>query len=496
MTETGVAPSASAATWRRVGPVIITWNGLAYLFAVLWAGAASYFLFHIPFEFGETYGNLVQFVSTPPAHQVFIGTFASGGSWPQPGFLRTFSYASSKLLFDASAGHYFMTYRAFHAALMLLLMVCLIRLSRVGSPVTLALAMLSGMAVLGIHTFHEAVRETEFNIKLLVPVLCFGVVCLSASRPRWWKDLAAVAVTFYAVFSNELGLLLWVCVVAAYLVGFRGVSRWGVLATTAVFALYFFFRFVLWDVGAPSLVERSSGFGFRTLDPEELTARFESNPLPLYAYNIVASVLTVLFAEPRGGVFVSVRSALDGTISPGLWLEVASSVLTTAVMIWFVSRRVRAWLRWDFDYYDRLFVVSAAALAGNAVISYPYVKEVTMSTGGAFYALAMIGALRLLIANLAERPLMFWRGALICVLLAVISVSWTLRAASFYVDLSRFGVSVQRQWASTARPTAGDSASAAAESPVIARVRREMAELTVPPMSSAPRWLERLDPGH
>ena len=469
----------------------MTESRLAYLYAVVWVAAAGVFLFHVPFEISETLGNLVRYPSTPPAHRIFIDTFLADGP-AQSGFLRTFTLATNKLLFDASAGHYFATYRALHVALLLLLIVCLVRLIRVQSPLMLGLAVLAGTMMLGMHTFHEAVREDQLNIKLMIPALCFGILCLSVSRPRRWKDIAAIALMFYAVFANELGLLLWVGLASAYLVGFRGVSRPAVLTATGLIAVYFVLRFVLWDVGGPGLTERSSGFGFRMLDPPELIARFGANPLPLYAYNVVAAVLTVLVAEPRSGVFVFVRGVLDRAVSAGLWLEVVTSVLTTAIMMWFVARRWRVWWRRDVDYYDGVFLVCAAMVAGNAVISYPYLKEVVMSTGGAFYVLATVVALRSLIMDLTARTLVFWRGMALCVLLGAVSVGWTLRGVSFFVDLSRYGTDIQRQWRAMKVPPEDGTRG----SEVIASVRAQMDELRVPGLEDAPRWLDALDRDH
>lgn len=361
----------------------------------------------------------------------------------------------------------------------------------------LGLVMLSGTAMLGMLSFHEAVRETELNIKLLIPALCFAVVALSASKPRLWQDVTAVAVTFYSVFSNELGLLVWVCLAAAYLVGFRGVSRSAVLAATGVVAGYFLCRFVLLDVGVPSLMERSSGFGFRVLDPPELISRFGTNPIPFYAYNIFGSVLGVFIGEPRAGVLVFVRSVMDRTVHLSHLIEIGSSLLTTAGMTWFVARRWRVWLRREFDHYDRLFLVSMAVIVGNAVISYPYVKIVTMSTGDMFYALAMVPALRGLMLELSTRRLAFHRGVVICALLAAVSVGWTVRGISFFVDLTRAGGGYQRAWHTLqGAPSASSSPMDSTQAAVIEQVRQQMEELRVPSLELAPRWLDALDRDH
>ena len=122
--------------------------------------------------------------------------------------------------------------------------------------------MLATGALLGFHTFHGTVVETELNIKLIIPVCCLAAMNLSAFKNHWWKDVAAVSLTAYSIFANELGLLVWVCIAAAYLVGCRGVSRTGVAGSTLLLAVYFILRFGPLDVGAPILGEARTGFGF------------------------------------------------------------------------------------------------------------------------------------------------------------------------------------------------------------------------------------------
>ena len=382
--------------------------------------------------------------------------------------------------------------------MILVLLVSMVRLVRVNSALMLGLAMLSGTAMFGMISFHEAVRETEINIKLLVPALCFAAFFV--------VDFEAAALEGCRRGCNHLIMRrsqtnsgCWCgCVLRRRIWwDFRGVSRSATLAATGVLAGYFLCRFVLLDVGVPSLIERSSGFGFRMLDPPELISRFGANPIPFYAYNIFGSVLGVFFAEPRGGVFVFVRSLLDHTVHVSYVIEVGSSLLTTAVMMWFVARRWRVWFRREFDHYDRLFLVSMGVIVANAVIIYPYVKIVTMSTADMFYALAMVPALRCLMLELSTRRLAFRRGVVLCAVLAAISVGWTVRGASFFVDLTRAGGSYQRTWrALTGAPSVSVSPMDSRQAAVIEQVRQQMEALRVPSLELAPRWLDALDREH
>ena len=89
-----------------------------------------------------------------------------------------------------------------------------------------------------------------------------------------------------------------------------------------------------WPPGVPSLTERSSGYLLEVLEPEELERRFGSQPLWFYAYNVLASVGSVLFAEPRSGVFETVSAWLNDRPLRRELLLVATSVVTTGLIAW------------------------------------------------------------------------------------------------------------------------------------------------------------------
>ncbi|MGH9350469.1 MAG: hypothetical protein ACRD26_24735 [Vicinamibacterales bacterium] len=421
------------------------------------------------------------------------------GAGNEGGFLRAFTTATSKLLFDLSGGQYFATYRTAHVLMILFVLLSLVRLVRVRSALSCGVALLAMAAVVGLHPFHEAVRETALNVKLVVTVCCVAALNLSDSEPRRSKDVAVALLAFYAVFFNELGLLVWVVVVAAHAVGFPGVSRRGVLACTAVVAIYFFLRLIVWDVGgAPGLDERSSGFGFRSLEPAELVAKFGGNPLPFYMYNITASAMSILFSEPRSGVFHFTRDLVAGEVGAGAVLEVLPSIATTMVMVWFTARRGRRWARGDFDREDRLFLVFAAVLAGNAAISFPYTKDVTMGPAGVFYALGLAAALQTFATGIAGRRGTMVRAVAVSSLVAGISVGWTLRAVTLYVDLRRAAYKAQQDWVSVYEWLDAQQAGIDGQEDrgFADRVRAEMLGFEVPKPYREPAWVQGLDPRH
>ena len=117
--------------------------------------------------------------------------------------------------------------------------------------------------------------------------------------------------------SLESGLLVGGIVVAGYLLGMRGVSRAGVGVVLALIAAYFVLRFGVLGTGLPSLIERESSFGFERYSGEELSRIFEGRVHVFYAYNVIASVLGTLFAEPRDGMWRLTRSLSTEALIPG-----------------------------------------------------------------------------------------------------------------------------------------------------------------------------------
>jgi hypothetical protein len=160
----------------------------------------------------------------------------------------------------------------------------------------------------------------------------------------------------------------------------------------------------------------------------------------------MAAMLTVLFSEPRAGVFAFVRDLLASKVQSGSVVNVVTSLLTTLVMGWFVGQRWRRWWRRELEYDDQIFLVAAAVIAANAVISFPYLKDVVMSTAEVFYCLAMFVSLRALAGEIVTRPMKAERAAAVCVLLAVISVGWSIRAVSFYADIRVRSYKAQTDW--------------------------------------------------
>ena len=198
-------------------------------------------------------------------------------------------------------------------------------------------------------------------------------------------------------------------------------------------------------MGSPGLAERSSGFGFGVLDPDDLVARFGADPAWFYIYNVVTSAVSVLLSEPTAGVFRVTAALLQGAVDPAMILNLIATASVTAVIGVFVWRRREAMLSRQFDRDDQLVALFGMVLIANAVISYPYTKDVIMSPAGAFFAVAAFVALRNLLPALPDRveP----RVAVMAIGAALlVSSTWAVRVIGTHLNL-RTGAYVERnEW--------------------------------------------------
>jgi hypothetical protein len=234
---------------------------------------------------------------------------------------------------------------------------------------------------------------------------------------------------------------VWVVCATAWMLGARGVSRRAVGAMTLLVAAYVIYR-LTHGVGSPGLAERASGFGFRVLEPSELVARFGSHPVWFYAYNVVAAVSTVLFSEPKGGVWRFAYELTAGRLDAWTVVSVASSVAATLTLVWYVWSRRAALRPGTLERDDRIVLVFVAVLAANAVISYPYAKNIIMSPAGMFLAPAVFVAARRLVTP-AEA-----RHAIVAMsLLLVLTAGWTYRTVGTHYNLRRTAAEQRNEWA-------------------------------------------------
>ncbi len=410
----------------------------AYLFAALVAAGVGHFLLGIPIQLTDSFGNMLKLDTS--WRELMVQEFTSHA------YLRPFLWADLKLVFDLSGGNFYPWFRGVHVAQVLGLLLLFVALVRPRTWRDAALVPLGIAVLLGMHTFRGTVVEAfPVNTFLTVLLCCFAAAALAFMAHRWWVDVLAAILFLIAALTVESGLLVAVIFIGAALAGARGVSKPGLAAVALLLAAYFVVRFSVLDVGSPGLSERSSGYGFRILDPDELTTRFGENPYWFYAYNIATSMLSVLFAEPRAGTFGLVYGFTIGDPYPPAMVNVVASTCATLLVGAYAWRRRREWLARRFDHDDRLVLLFAVVLVANATISYPYTKDVVMSPAGAFFAAAVFAAGRGLLAD--TRPLSAAGAAMTLALCALLGVTWALRFAAVPLGLRESARKVRAEWA-------------------------------------------------
>jgi hypothetical protein len=415
------------------------WTRASWAYGGLVVFALGYLLFDIPVQVTDSYGNLVQAADGTLGSLVYRQFFARG-------FLRPFLWGHLRVVYDLSGGHYYEWFRGWHVGQLAVLVALFLRLLRPRTPADAAVVPLGLAVLIGVHTFAGTVDEAfPVNTFMTILLCVFAATDLALGPPRWWRDVAAVVLFVFAALTVESGLLVAVALVAARLAGAKGVSPAGAGTVVLLVFGYLALRFVVLQVGAPGLDERSSGFGFSSRSPSELAALFGGSPLPFYAYNAGTAFLSLLFSEPRAGVWLATRNLIEGELAPSQVVNVVASTLGTAVVAAHVWRRRQAWWARTFDRGDQLVIVFLAVAGANAAISYAYTKDVILSPAGACYALAVAVAARDLLQRTWDAPPM--KAALAGVLLLALSGTWAFRAVGLHVGLREGAAVVRNEWA-------------------------------------------------
>ena len=432
MTELLTTRAINGTSWR--------WAAAAHVYAALTALGLGYFIVGSPLQLSEGLRNMLT-VQRTGFWELIVSQFGASG------FLRPLLYAQIDVAFELARGRYFEVFKAIHVVQVVLAAVLFVNVLRVRSGSGLLVVPFGIAMLFGSHTFAGTVLEAfPINTFLTIVVCCLMAANLVDGTPALWRDIAAVLLFVFAALTVESGLLVWVCVAAAWLAGFRGVSRSAVAVMTVLLGLYMVVRLGPMGAGSPALVERSSGYGFRVLDPPELIARFGDNPIWFYAYNVITQVLSVLFAEPKAGVWVFTHGLVTGELMPRDVIAVASSVGATMLIVWYAVSRLPDWRRRVFTTIDRWLFVSLAMIAANAVISYPYTKTVIVSPAGVFHALSATLAFGVAMERLGRARWPQVARLATAIALAVLSSTWAVRLVGVHYSLREKAFIARNDW--------------------------------------------------
>jgi len=469
----------------RPGSDATRWTRAAYLCGIVLAAGVAYFLIRMPYQVSDDLEHIL-IAQSQGAWDILVTRYATVES------MRPAMWLTQNAVFElAPDGDYFGTFKVVHVAELFATLVLFVRLLRVRTAVDFIALPLAVVVLIGMHTFSVTVREGyPVNHFLTVLLCCLVVANLADLRSHWTHDIVAVLTCAFALFTIETGIIAWVCLLTVYAAGWRGVSLRGINAATAIVAAYFVVRFAVLDVGTRTLGVTSSGYGFSVRDTGELALLFGNAPWKFYIYNVVCAALTVLFSEPRAGVFQFTQFVVRGDVPAWSIVNVVVSTVATILIAINLIPRLHRWKQGTFERDDVLLLMFVTVLGANSAISYPYLKEVVMSPAGMFYAIALFIAVRDLLHRLRDESVApaLW----VAIPLFVLSTGWSLRAVTLVQTLRTSAFVNRNDWAAAeerqdeVRPQWRQRHRDAER--LVRQLRDDVVKTPVPQPYTTPRW--------
>jgi hypothetical protein len=458
---------------------------VAYVLAGALAIALAHSVYQIPIQVSDSLEVIVASDEAPSVGSLFLKT-GPGGT------LRPLRYVQSRWLTHAARATglpFHVWFRGLHAAIT----VTLVFLFAVAVPVATWLDLAAfGFALTvftGIHTFPAMLQESfPVNHFAEVTVVALLAVVLAQRRPHVVSEAALLVLLGASLLLVESGVLIWVILVTCAALRLPGIRPRTAVAATLVLVAYLGAR-QYFEVGAPSIGAHGSGYGASFYSGDELSARFGNHPLPFLAYNVAGAALSVLFSEPRYGVYSLFTFARPDGPSPVVPINIGSSLLVTGLIAWFAAGLWRrGWRAWDRD--DRLVVLSGVVLMASAFCCLTYIKDEILTAAGAFYAISACLAARGLLQSLAGVNVPRRLALVVPVFFLVAAPLWTFRTLGTHFQLRHAAFITRNDWVRTIPVNERESAT----SETARLTRRLRAEAIGRPVTSEiflPRWGDR-----
>ncbi len=465
--------------------------------ATAWLLAACTALFlavsawRVPIQVSDSLGVLLDVQRAASLGQVWTDHLHSSET-----MLRPLRYVKSRVLLDLGrrVGSYHATFRGYHAVLAVLLVVLFTLAVRPRDTIDLLAFAVALTVLVGHQTFRGTMMEAYPTNHFLEIAVCeLVVVVLSQGRSAWWRDAAALVTFAFAALTLESGLLLWVTAVAGYVLGWRGLSRAGLVALTLAIVAYGGLRVGYLHMHSPVIGDRPSGIGTVRLSATEQVQQFGEHPARYYAYNVASAIGSVLCSEPQAGISGLAKARAEGVWSRGLLVRFVSSIITTALVLWC---GIASWRRRsdpgtsnqqpEASHRSVLIPLFGVVLLANAVMSFAYLKDEIISVSGVLYAAAVFVALRAALDRLSSPGV----GALVrgvaTLALVAMSLAWSFRALGLHYHVRAAAFDARNEWARAEPPA--DPAGAALFAAARAEALRVPATAPVFFPARAKRW--------
>jgi hypothetical protein len=425
----------------------------AWLLAFALAVALAHGVYQIPIQVSDSLEVIVEAEAAPSTTDL-LRKYGAAGT------LRPMRYLQARVLVAAArrgTASFHAWFRGIHALLTVALILLFAAAARVRSWSDVAALGFALTVLTGLHTFRPMLRESfPVNHFLEVAAIVLLVVVISQRRPRLVSDICLIVLLALSLLLVESAVLVWVTIAACALLRMPGIRLRTAIAATAVLIIYAGAR-QYFEIGTPGVGSHGSGYGAVFYEPDELIDRFGSQPLPFFAYNFAAGVLSVLFSEPQSGVYSTLVAIDRGEISPVLPIGVASSGIVTALLFW---RGRQIWKRragaWSED--DRLLLLSAVVMVVSGVLCLAYVKDDILSVAGVLYALSAFIATRSLFDEIPRARRAHLMAAIAVIAFLVAAPLWGFRAIGTHFDLRRTAFMARNDWTSVTAEEAQSNA--------------------------------------
>jgi len=460
---------------------------LAVLLAALITLPLAESVFQIPIQVSDSLEAIVIGAKYPSSWSLL----ADSAQFSTTTF-RPMRYEQTRWLLQAAASTsltYNTVFRAVHVALTVMLVLLFLLAIRVRRWIDVAAFAVAFPVLIGIHTFVAMLQEAfPVNHFAEVGVCALAVFVLARQSPKWFFPAIVCVLLAFALSVIESGAMVWVVAICCAAAGMRGMTRSSVVAATVLLGIYLLVRHAL-DITSPGIGGHGSGFGGTFYSPEELTQRFGAHPLGFIAYNVAGGLASLLFSEPRQGVYSLAIAWKTGEPHAVLLINLVSSIATSALIAWYAVTHLRG-SRAGWSDIDRMFVVACAVMVVNAALNAAYIKDEIISVGGLFYAVAAFIAIRGLLETIPQRRLV--ASALIALFLMTDAGLWTFRAAGLHYVLRYDAFKTRNDWVELLRPDKRDDwPTDPQELAITRRIRDEVILRSVASPSFMPRWADR-----
>jgi hypothetical protein len=382
----------------------------------------------VPWPLGDVYTNLQRAVSLS-WRETFVAAFERGVEY------RPLLTILTKLAYDV-AGLQLWMYRLFVLVQLFAVLAALILLLRPRGKWRVLAACIAVTCALGLHSSRSLFLFVPINQYSLGLVLLLLAAVLALENRARAIDWLYFPITVGALFLLESGVLMLPLVAVLYLMKAPGASRRTLGCTIAGIVVYVAVRLSLTSEPLPSVGYAESGLGFVDIDRDRLREIFTHAPWLFWAYNVAATFLSVVLAEPNAGKYRFIETQLHGNTPAWMWFRIALTVATTAIAI--VAVRAKPIAR-----DARLVAVGLVLLLCGSVLGYLYTRErIALSAGFGYVILVYVG-----ISFLLERGYAHARSRAAALgVVTILSCGWLLRNVEMYFHLRDTAWEFHLEW--------------------------------------------------